>query len=148
MITVNENQVVLTITETNGAIIVTQVLTDIIVSPIGIQGPTGAPGLMPVFTRQNDLSVLTGKARFYFESTRIISLIRASVGTAPTGSEVQVAVYINGSSIGTVTIPAGQNTATLAVSQTVNSGDYASVSILSVGSTYAGGDLTVTLTVN
>lgn len=114
----------------------------------GPQGIQGNPGLVPVFTRQNELSVLTGKTRFYFESTRTITQIRASVGTAPTGSAVTVGTFINGVSIGTVTIPAGQNTATLAVSKSVVAGDYATVSILSIGSTTPGTDLTLTLNIN
>lgn len=138
----------ITVVTTVQNVTVTNQQPNVTVSSVGQQGPTGPAGLVPVFTRQNDISVLTGKARFYFDSTRIISQIRASLGTPATGSSVQIGVYVNGSSIGTVTIPANSNTATTAISQTVNAGDYATISILSVGSTYAGGDLTVTLTVN
>lgn len=114
----------------------------------GPQGPQGSPGLVPVFTRQNDLSVVTGKTRFYFEATRTINSIRASVGTVPTGSGVVVETFINQVSIGSVTIPSGQNTAVLTVNKVVNSGDYATVSITSVGSTTPGTDLTLALNIN
>jgi hypothetical protein len=114
----------------------------------GPQGQQGAQGLVPVFTRQNDLSVVTGKTRFYFEESRTITKIRASVGTVPTGSGVTVDTLVNNVSIGTITIPAGQNTATLAVAKSVVAGDYATVSILSVGSTTPGTDLTLILTIN
>jgi len=138
----------ITVTTTVQNVTVTNQQPSITVSSVGSQGPTGPAGLVPVFTRQNDISVITGKARFYFDSTRIISQLRASLGTPATGSAAQIGVYVNGSSIGTVSIPAGSNTATTTISQTVNSGDYATISILSVGSTYSGGDLTVTLTIN
>lgn len=114
----------------------------------GPQGIQGNPGLLPIFTRQNELSVLTGKSRFYFEDARTITKIRASVGTVPTGSGVTIDTLVNGTSIGTVTIAAGQNTATLAVSKSVVAGDYATVSILSIGSTTPGTDLTLTLNIN
>ena len=118
------------------------------VASVGVQGLTGPAGLVPVFTRQNDISVVTGKARFYFDSTRIISQVRASLGTPATGSAAVIDTLVNGTSIGTTSIPAGSNTATISISKTVNASDYATISILSVGSTYSGGDLTVTLTIN
>lgn len=114
----------------------------------GPQGAQGPAGLVPVFTRQNELSVVTGKTRFYFENAGTITKIRASVGGVSSGSGVSVGTFVNGVSIGTVTIPAGSNTATLAVSKAVVAGDYATVSILSVGSSSPGTDLTLILTVN
>ena len=129
-------------------IIVSPVVTTLSVTSPGPQGPTGAQGLVPIFSRQNAISPVVGNTRFYFDSTRIISQIRASLGTAPTGSGATFDTLINGVSIGTVTIAAGQNTATLALNRTVNANDYATVSILSVGSTIAGADLTLVITVN
>ena len=138
----------ITVTTTVQNVTVTNQQPSITVSSVGSQGPTGPAGLVPVFTRQNDISVVTGKARFYFDSTRIISQVRASLGTPATGSAAVIDTLINGTSIGTTSIPDGSNTATISISKTVNAGDYATISILSVGSTYAGGDLTVTLTIN
>lgn len=91
---------------------------------------------------------MTGLSRFYFDSSRTISQVRASLGTPATGSPVVIDTLINGVSIGTTSVPAGANTATTALSTAVSAGDYATISILSVGSTYSGGDLTVTLTIN
>ena len=122
--------------------------TNIEIASPGPQGSTGAPGLVPIFTRQNEISVVVGKTRFYFDSTRVISQLRASVGTPSTGSPIVVDTLINGVSMGTVSIPAGSNTATLATNKTVVANDYATVSILSVGSTVAGSDLTLVLTIN
>lgn len=131
---------------TNVTVTKTQTVVDI-TSP-GPQGATGAPGLVPIFSRQNEISPVTGNTRFYFDSTRIISQVRASLGTAPTGSDATFDTLVNGVSIGTVTIAAGTNTATLALSKTVYANDYATVSILSVGSTISGSDLTLVLTIN
>lgn len=112
-----------------------------------VVGATGAPGVTPVFTMQDTVGIYTGKNRFYFEATRIITNIRASVGTAPTGSPLVVAVLLNGTSIGTVSIAAGSYTATTTLSQVVNLNDYVTVNVTSVGSTIAGSDLTVTLNI-
>ena len=136
------------ITQTTQNVIVTNQQPSVSISSVGAQGPTGAPGVVPVFTRQSDISVVTGKARFYFDSSRTITQVRASLGTPSTGAPVVVDTLVNGVSIGTTSIPAGSNTATISIAKSVVSGDYATISILSVGSTYAGGDLTVTLTIN
>ena len=116
--------------------------------PIGPTGAVGAQGLVPTFTRQGQINPLVGGVRFYFDSIRTIAQIRASVGTPSVGSPIVIDTFVNGISIGTTSIPAGTNTMTRALAQVVNSGDYATVSIVSVGSTIAGSDLTVTLTVN
>lgn len=141
-------------------VIVTPIVQTLTVTPVtvtaaitspGPQGPTGAtgsPGLTPVFSRQDVLTPYTGTARFYFDATRTVATIRASVGTAPVGAGVVVTVYKNGTSFGTVTIPAGGNTAVTTVNASVFSGDYVTVSIVSVGSTTAGSDLTVILNIN
>jgi len=141
-------------------IIVSPVINQVTVSPVtysvtvtasGPQGATGAsgvPGLTPVFSRQDVLTPYVGGSRFYFDTTRTITTIRASVGTAPTGAPVVVTVYKNGTSFGTVTIPAGSNTATTTINAGVVANDYVTVSIISVGSTIAGSDLTVILNVN
>jgi hypothetical protein len=132
----------------NTTVVTKPVINSIVVTAPGPQGARGSDGVLPIFSRQNQISPSVGNTRFYFETAGTIAKIRASLGTAPTGSGVVVDTLINGVSIGTVTIPANQNTATIAPSQTINSGDYASVTIVSVGSTTSGADLTVTLTVN
>lgn len=115
--------------------------------PTGPQGVAGAPGVSAVFTMQDQLAVYTGKSRFYFDNSYTLTKIRASVGTAPTGSAVTVQLLLNGTVIATVSIPAGANTATATLSQTVAVNDYATVSVTSVGSTTPGADLTVSLNV-
>ena len=139
---------VVVVSPVQNVVVVQETVTAISISGTGAQGQTGAQGLTPIFTRQNDISPVVGNTRFYFDTTRIISQIRASVGTPATGSPIVVDTLINGVSIGTVTIPAGSNTAVLALSKTVYLNDYATVSILSVGSITAGSDLTLVLTIN
>ena len=133
---------------TDPIVIVQPVVPTVTINASGPVGATGSPGLVPIFTRQNFITPLTGNSRFYFDSTRVIGQVRASLGTPPTGSGAVIDTLINGTSMGTVTIPAGANTATITTSKTVNAGDYATVSILSVGSTNTGADLVVTLTIN
>lgn len=133
---------------TEEVIIVQPVVPNIVVTAPGPQGAQGTPGLVPIFTRQNEISPVVGLSRFYFDNPGTITQIRASVGIAPVGSGISVATYINGTSIGTVTIPAGAYTAVLQVSESVDNGDYATVSILSVGSQVAGSDLTLVLSIN
>jgi hypothetical protein len=132
-------------------VVIQQAIPVVAVAGTGAQGATGATGeqgLTPIFTRQNDINPIVGNTRFYFDGTRTIGQIRASVGTPSTGAPIVVDTLINGVSIGMVSIPAGQNTATISPATTVLANDYATVSILSVGSTIAGADLTLVLTIN
>ena len=105
-----------------------------------------AAPVFPTFTKQDTLAPYVGTGRYYFDETRTVTQLRASVGTAPTGSSIVVTVNKNGSSIGTVTIPAGSYTATSTVNVGIVANDYLTVSIISVGSTVPGSDLTVTIT--
>jgi hypothetical protein len=116
--------------------------------PQGATGATGVAGLTPVFSRQDVLTPYVGGSRFYFDTARTITTIRASVGTPSVGAPVVVTVYKNGATFGTVSIPAGSNTATTTVNASVAVNDYVTVSIISVGSTTAGSDLTVILNIN
>lgn len=129
---------------------VTQQVNAVTLATSGPQGATGAaglPGLTPIFSRQDVLTPYVGTARFYFDTARTISTIRASVGTAPTGAPVVVTVYRNGTAFSTLTIAAGTNTILNTVNTLTNINDYVTVSIISVGSTVAGSDLTVTLNI-
>ena len=114
----------------------------------GTQGTLGTTGAMNVaYTQQGTLSVVTGLTRYYFEENKTITKIRASVGTAPTGASLIVRVFENGVSIGDTTITAGSFTGTSTPNVAVGPGDYITASITQVGSTIAGTDLTVVLTV-
>lgn len=122
--------------------------------PQGPVGAIGAPGTSPIFSRAGTLAVTTGGSRLYFERTGTISRVRASVGTAPTGGSVVVDVKRNGSSIFATegarpTITAGTNTA-LGTPSTVQlvPDDFLTVDIVTVGATFPGADLTVTLTID
>lgn len=127
----------------------------------GIQGLQGLQGLqgtqpsayVPMFSRQGPLAVLTGTHRYYVESAATISVVRAAVGTTPAGASVIVDVNMNGTTIyGTQanrpTITAGNNTATGGTASVTSlaAGDYLTVDIDQVGSTTAGSDLTVIIT--
>lgn len=120
----------------------------------GATGPTGSQGLFPMFSRQGTLTVGLGGSRFYVDRAGTLSTVRASVGTAPTGSAITVNVYKNGTTSGStvlsspISISAGSYTATGTISTTsVSSGDFFVVDITGVGSSTAGANLTVTLVI-
>jgi len=120
--------------------------------PQGIQGPASS-AYVPMFSKQGPLSVATGTHRYYVESAATITKVRIATGTAPTGASLIVDVNKNGTTIYTTqanrpAITAGTNTATgntIDVTGLV-AGDYITVDIDQVGSTIAGSDLTVILT--
>jgi hypothetical protein len=116
---------------------------------------TRAPGVqqftyqVQVFTVPGTLSVGTGRAKFYIPGPITLGNVRASVGTAPTGSSIIIDVNKNGSSVFTTNskpqIFAGQ---TLVSTSTPNiteftTGDYITVDVDAVGSLNPGSDLTV-----
>lgn len=116
---------------------------------------TRAPGIqqflwmVQVFTVPGTISTGVGRARFYCPGAATLSHVRASVGGAPTGSDIIVDVNKNGTTVFTnqtsrPKIFAGQTTAvgTPAVT-TIAQGDYITVDIDAVGSLFAGSDLTV-----
>lgn len=119
----------------------------------GPQGQRGPAGTQPVFQRSGTLTTQTGTSRFYVENSGTIGLVRASVGTAPTGSPIVVDVNLNGSSIFTnqanrPSIAAAAHTATATPNVTaITAGDFFTVDIDAVGSTNAGADLTVSVTI-
>lgn len=106
--------------------------------------------LNPVFSHQGDLEPQQGQSRLYMEKTATITKIRASVGTPSQGAPVTVDVLSSGTSVleAPITIPAGQHTA-MGVIATPNliEGDYLTVSIETVGSSTAGANLTVSITI-
>jgi hypothetical protein len=131
----------------------------------GIQGPQGITGLqglqgtqpssyVPMFSRQGPLTaVLTGQHRYYVESACTISVVRAAVGTAPTGASIIVDVNKNGTTIygtqanrPTIAINGFTATGGTASVTSLAAGDYLTVDIDQVGSTIAGSDLTVIVT--
>ncbi|MFZ1459085.1 MAG: hypothetical protein WAT17_04360 [Candidatus Saccharimonadales bacterium] len=99
------------------------------------------------------LSVTTGTFRLYNDSgnTWTIQNVRASVGTAPTGSSAIIDINVDGTTIFSTqanrpTIAVSTNTSGLVSNMnttTVANGSYMTVDIDQVGSTVAGSDLTV-----
>jgi hypothetical protein len=115
-------------------------------------GGSSAVDLVPPFTYSGTLAVVNpGTARWYNETGRTltVSKVRASVGTAPTGSSITVDVRKNGTTMFTggtdrPVITAGTNTDTgIPAVTSIASGDYLTVDVVAVGSTVAGADLTV-----
>jgi hypothetical protein len=105
-----------------------------------------------LFSADGNQSITTGQHRVYNDTgqTLTISSIRASVGTAPTGTALLVDVLKNGSTIFTTranrpTVAAGGFTA-LSGTPDVTAwgvGAYLTVDVNQVGSTVPGADLTV-----
>jgi len=114
--------------------------------------PPGVDLYVP-FSISGAAYVTTGQGRVYIESSRTITRVRASVGTAPTGASLIVDVLKNGTSIYNVT-PANRPTIAAAAftalggtpdTTTFVSGDYITVSVTQIGSGVAGSDLTVSI---
>lgn len=115
-----------------------------------------APYQPQTFFYTGSVAVYTSSSRFYNDTggTRSIISVRASVGSAPTGSAMLIDVRKNGTSPSntiftgsSISIPATSFTS--GASTSFNSGsslapnDYLTVAISQVGSTAAGSDLTV-----
>lgn len=107
-----------------------------------------------VFSISGDVAVAAGTHRLYLENGGIITSVRASVGTAPTGASLLVDINRNGTTIyGTQanrpTIAASGNTATggAASNGSFTAGDYVTIDVDQVGSTVAGADLVVQIKV-
>lgn len=114
------------------------------------------PQILP-YSNQGILSTKVGTIRLYNDSGSAWSItnVRASVGTAPTGASVIVDVNAAGTTLFTTqanrpTIAAGNFTSGAVTAMnvtTVASGSYLTVDIDQVGSTIAGADLCVQITV-
>lgn len=105
------------------------------------------------FGATGNLVVIAGTQRFYVDKSWTITQVRASVNTASAGQSIIIDVNKNGTTIWStqsnrVTISAGSNTATQTTFNTTSlaSGDYLTVDIDQVGTTTAGADLTVQIT--
>lgn len=127
--------------------------------PAGPTGATGAAGVGQPFTFgvSGTLTVTSYTARLYAPQSCTVQSIRASVGTAPTGTAVIVDVQKNGTSMFTgvtgnrPTIAVSTNTATAgaraAGADLITAGDYFTVSVTQIGSGTAGADATVEIAV-
>jgi hypothetical protein len=115
-----------------------------------------APGVqqflyqVQIFTVPGTLGTGSGKARFYVPGPITLGNVRASVGTAPLGSEIIIDVNVNGETVFTTQsnrpkIFSGEVTVATSTPdiQELNTGDYISVDVDEVGSIFPGADLTV-----
>lgn len=98
------------------------------------------------------VALATGSHRFTAEFACTLTKVRATVGTAPTGAGLRADVNRNGSSVfsGTGTQPTiAATTNTILVSTFSNgeldAGDYLTVDVDTIGSTFAGEDLVVSV---
>jgi len=118
--------------------------------PQGAKGEDGRSVFTQTLTFTGELYVVTAKPRYYSTFDGTITEIAVSVGTAPIGADVIVNIYKNGTTIfdspsGRPTISDGSyfDLSSTADTATLNTGDYLTVSIDQVGSSFAGSDLTV-----
>ncbi len=92
-------------------------------------------------------TVRTGQLRWYPPAACTLVSCMAAVGTAPTGSSIQVDVNKNGVSVlaSPLSIAAGANTSSVTTPTTtaMTATDYLTVDVDSIGSTEPGRDLTV-----
>lgn len=115
-----------------------------------VLGGSGGAGVV-AFGIPGGLGTSVGTSRIYNDSGKDMTLlmVRASVGTAPTGAAVVVDVNLNGTTIFTTqsarpTIAVSTNTVTATPAVTVwPNGGYLTVDVDQVGSTVAGSDLVV-----
>ncbi|WP_018219184.1 hypothetical protein [Salinispora vitiensis] len=114
--------------------------------------------ILPPLSQIGDVTVGAGRHRLYNDSgyNLLISGVRASVGTPPTGSvSIRIDVNRNGTTIfsnqsARPAIIDGQSTSGFVTAIDVvtwDTGDYLTVDVDSVGSTTAGADLTVQVAV-
>jgi hypothetical protein len=109
--------------------------------------------IVNTFFMANTLTVKTGVSRQYFEAAYTVTNVRASVGTAPTGASVICDVNKNGTTIystqgnrPTITVSTNTATANSPDVTSIAAGDYLTVDVDQIGSTVAGADLTVSVT--
>lgn len=104
-----------------------------------------------VFSKTGTIAISTGTHRQYNDSGRTLTLLaaRAALGTAPTGSAATFDVKKNGVTVLTspLSVAAAGNASSAVVPNvtTLADGDYLTVDVVSIGSTTAGSDLTVTI---
>ena len=97
-----------------------------------------------VFTIDGDLDVEPGGIRVYAPGDMTIDSLFASLGTPAVGADAIFDVNVNGASIGTVTITAGEYTGTASPSDPVlETGDYMTVDVDQRGTTTPGANASV-----
>lgn len=121
----------------------------------GIQGPPGPPGPKAVrsetYSWANEIEPNTGKFALVNDDgvTRTISRVRFTLGAAAVGSSAIFAVKKNGTTIFNTppTLASGQVTAAYVPTVTAWADEeYLTIDIVGVGASFAGSDLSVTVT--
>lgn len=106
------------------------------------------------YTITDLLAVATGTKRLYIEQASTIVAVRAHAATAPTGADLIFDVNKNGTTIFTTQgnrsrVVAGSNAGSAVTNMDVTAlaaGDYLTVDVDQVGSTFAGADATISIT--
>jgi hypothetical protein len=120
-------------------------------------GYTSAPQREQIWSRVGDITVVSSNLRWYNRTgrTRVIHGAWVGAGTPPTGADIIVDLFKNGTTIFTTQtnrprVLGGTNGGTLAVpdDQTFADGDYLTVSVDQIGSATPGADVTVGIVVS
>ena len=112
-------------------------------------GGGGASGFAKTYSYSGSLSVNTGLTRNYIYTSATLATADIFLTTAGDGTSINISVKKNGSEITTMSIPAGQVSV---LNNVINSafvkGDYLTVDITQVGSSYSGSDLVINFIFN
>lgn len=152
-VTTDEEPIAVTVTEIDPIEVTVSIPDDpieITVSTVGAQGAKGESGkTIAILTQPGVLATGTGATKFYFSGDATITGVYGNVGFAPSGSSIIVDVNVNNVTIFTdqnnrLEILDGESLATATPDvSAVTAGDFLTVDLDQVGSTYAGGILTV-----
>lgn len=116
----------------------------------GSKGDPGAPGanapFFPIFTKPGVLTTGADDKRYYVPYAGTITKLEAWVSTPATGAAITAELVRNGVVINSIAIAAGAYTAFKTFAIACVAGDYFTVNLASVGSTYAGSTLSLRIT--
>lgn len=119
----------------------------------GTKGDPGAPGapganapFFPVFTKPGDLTTGADDKRYYVPYSGTITKLEAWVSTPAAGAAITAELVRNGVVVNSISIAAGAYTAAKTLAIACTAGDYFTVNIAAVGSTYAGSTLSLRIT--
>jgi hypothetical protein len=106
----------------------------------------GGGGFVSTYTYDGQLNTSTGSVREYIHTLSTLGYADLYLSVASSGADVIISINKNGTSITTLTLPAGQ---TSSLNNTINEsfiqGDYITVDINQIGTTAPGEDLVVNL---
>jgi hypothetical protein len=142
----------LTLINNSLSVVVIERRTPLVVRPLYGAGAPGKDGasLVPMSFRGSMVTGI-GVQPFVFTSPGSIALVRAAVGTAPTGADLRFDILKNGVSIlsSPLSIPAGSKLSSpvVPVSGSVLAGDVVTVDVLQIGSVQPGANATLVLEV-